>query len=295
MIIRLPDINRTEYGPLFLGERQRLATCTAVKFIDDDRLLAASLVGLRIYLMRYEMATGHHEILDDVATRFDGKPAMIDLIDFDGGETVAASNFHHRSASLYRLAGDRLEFDRDLPIDDPDRGCCHGVKFVPPENRILCLSTVMRNHSIYFIDVAENEIVYKFADGEWRPKDICFIDRDLLIVAATDASPAHEARRPPVTKFSLVELDLSAGRHRILDEMLVENCHADCCRHAGGKIYVADQMSDMVRILAVDRDGLRPAGEIGGYSFPHGLDILPEAGLLAVANYGNNSLVLKEL
>jgi hypothetical protein len=35
--------------------------------------------------------------------------------------------------------------------------------------------------------------------------------------------------------------------------------------------------------------------DLPGFSFPHGLDLLPASDLLAVTNYGNNTVMLTEL
>ena len=203
MIINLPDSNAANVEQYFVGDRKRLASCTAVCFANEDRLLAASLSGLCIYLLRYDMATGQFDRLDEIETRYGDTVAIVDLMDFDGRETVVVSNLREKAASLYRLANDRLTFEQTLPINDPGRGITHGVKFVPPDNRTVCVTTHSGDCAIYFIDPATKTIAFKvnlassssqrsamekgilflkrvlFSDSEWKPKDICFINRFL--------------------------------------------------------------------------------------------------------------------
>ena len=45
----------------------------------------------------------------------------------------------------------------------------------------------------------------------------------------------------------------------------------------------------------MENDRLIYDREIGGFDFPHGLDVLPYPDLLAVTNYGNNAFALRNL
>lgn len=54
-------------------------------------------------------------------------------------------------------------------------------------------------------------------------------------------------------------------------------------------------MRDSVLVFTVTDDRLLLATEIGGYSFPHGVHFYAPSRLLAVTNYGINSIVIRKM
>jgi WD40 repeat protein len=244
-----------------------------------------------VYLVRYDLASGRHEIEDCIPTRFGEHDVSTDLLDGDNRGRFATSNCTHGSVSIYRLKKNRLEFERDLPIPEKEPGFCHGVKFVP-DGEILCATTTMQATSVYFLHVASGEIVYKFRDGDWRPKDVCFLDDSRIIVIYTQGTPSFGEATPYDSKASLIALDLGARRHEVIREFMISG-HVDCCRRLGRRVYITNGSRDCVMILRLEGNTLTLDRELRGYYFPHGIDVLP--GLLAVTNYGSNTIVLSKL
>jgi|GEM_PF-1237633 len=295
MIIKLEDINNSVHGELYISTRKRLASATSVHFIDAKRMVVCNLVGKRMYLIHFDIAQGTHQIKSCIPTQYGGQDIVTDLIDFDGRESIVTSNCGSSSASLYRLTGDGLCFIKDVPINDPEAGFCHGVKFLPPGDQILCVTCVNKNRSVYFISIATGEILYRFSDGEWKPKDICFIDESRMAVLYAHGRPTAAAGEVYKSKVSLVRFNLSEQRHEVLDEIMTNECHMDCCRYSDGRIYANNQTRDSVLVFKLDGNRLSLEREIGGYLFPHGIDLLHDANLLAVTNYGDNTVVLSPI
>jgi len=293
MIIELEDINNSQHGQFKLAGRPRLATCTSVQFVDHRRLLTVSLVGQRMYLMSFDRTTEDYRVESSIPTQFAGEPACTDLVDFDGQDKIVTSNSDRDSASLYRLNGDELSFDKDIPINDPNRGFCHGVCIVPPDSKHVCVTTTKNGNYLYFISLETDEVVYKFNDENWKAQDICFIDNRLMAAIYVNGSPALGDRPRHDAKLSLIELGDDLKSHKVICETIISECHIDCVQYVDGKLIFTDQLNDKLRIYRVGRSGFLPDREIGGFSFPHGLDVLDgEDCLMAVTNYGNNTIKL---
>jgi hypothetical protein len=294
MVIKMEDINNCGARVMFIGERSRLASCTGVKLVDKERLVACNLVGQRMYLVRYDLDRGRHEIEDCIPTRFGDKDVCTDLIDGDNRNRFVTSNCEHSSVSIYRLKNKRLQFEKDLPIPEEKPGYCHSARFVPPDGEIICTTTVTCEKSVYFLRVKSGEIVCKLRDNdnEWRPKDVCFLDDSRIFVIFTHGGPRLGKAASYDSKVSLIALNIESGRHEVISELMI-NGHVDSCRHFGERLYITNGGRDCVTIVRFKGNRLTLDHEMLGYNFPHGIDLLP--GVLAVTNYGNNSIVLSKM
>ncbi len=290
MIIKLENTNNSGTMTMFVGSRSRQASATSVVLLDPRRLLACSLVGKRMYLIEFDVARGTHKVLSSVTTQFAGHPMMTDLMDYDGREFIVTSDCGKCAVSLYRLAGDQLSFVKDIAIAPPDTAFCHGARFVPPGD-FIC-ATFSTGCQVYFVSKTTGEIIYQFTDGKWLPKDAGFISLTKMVVVFASATATPGARASYDSKVSLISLDLAAKRHHIISEIETKDCHADSCRYADGRVYVNNQMRDSLLVFRIENDQLVFDREHFGYDFPHGVDVLPSANLLAVTNFGSNSISL---
>lgn len=295
MVIALEDANRGNRNILFIGGRSRVASATSVRFLDADRLVACSLAGQRLYLMRFDVARGTHSIVHAIPTQYRGEHVCSDLLDFDGNDLLIASNCAHDSATLYRVVDDQLLHVKDIPIPDGASWFCHGARFVPGAPDTVCLTCVNGQRNLYFISMATGEILYQFGHDRWRPHDVCFLDSRHMIVLYERGKPTRDPSRWYGAKVCLVSFDLGERVHEFVAEARFPQTHMDCCQVYGGRAYITNQMRDTVIVCRVLDGQLVFERELHGFSFPHGLDVLPASNLLAVTNYGNNTLVLTAL
>lgn len=280
-----------EVRAYYSGRRSRIATVTAVRFIDEHQLLATHLSGHRMYLIEFDAERGTYEVLDEIPTTWQGKETVTELLDINAQGLIAVSNFDAHGATLYRIEGRRLRFERDIPVPLEDPGECHGVKFVPG-GRVLCLAN---RPWVFFIQLETGALLYQFRMEGWNPKDVCFIDDTKMVVIWTQKNPSAKSKAPCASKASLIALDLECSSHQLICEVVMSACQADSCVYHDGRIFMTDQMDDCLRVLITDGTNLSFEKAIGGYSFPHGIDVLPQANLLAVTNYGTSDVVLMRL
>lgn len=295
LTIPLVAPNRSGDADHFVANRKRLATATAVRFLDDHHLVASHLVGQRLYRVRFDFDARSFAIEDEIPTTFQGQPTITDLLDFDGRDRIATSDFRAFAVSLYRIREGGLVHERDLPIPDGAEGNCHGIHFVPPDGDVICATCTRDDRYVYFLSTSTGEILYRFNDGEWMAKDVCFIDPERLIVLASDGRPTRKNRSRYRSKATLIRIDVAGQRHETVSELIMPACHVDGCVYADGSLYFTDGVSDCIRVCRVEDDRISLERSLPGYSFPHGVDVLPSAGLLAVTNYGTSDVVLTRI
>ena len=74
MKFKLPDFDTTNFPKAYVEQRTRIATATDVRFIDDFKILVASLANKKIYLI--DISNGI-KIIDQIDT-----PHFPDLMDY---------------------------------------------------------------------------------------------------------------------------------------------------------------------------------------------------------------------
>jgi hypothetical protein len=294
MLIKLEDTNNCGATELFVGPRKRLATCTSVKLLSHRRLVACHLVGQRMYLIRFDLNSGHHEIECCIPTQSNGKDVSTDLLDFDGKDRFVTSNCGDGSVTIYRLTDGRLEHDKDIKIPVERSAFCHGARFVPPDGAMICATTTNNTPCAYFISTETGEIVYKLSDGELKVKDVCFFGDGRMVALYAKVAPKRKAGTGYNSRLSLIAIDLDAKLHEVLDQQMIAG-HTDCCQHRRGRVYVSNPSTDSVTVYRVENDRLVYDRDVEGFDFPHGRDVLPDPDLLAVTNYASNTIALRTL
>src|SRR5215468_10075443 len=113
-----------------------------------------------MYLVRYDLARGTHQIESCIPTQYGGEEVCVDLIDFDGMDLIVTSNCSHNSVSMYQLDGDQISHMQDIPIRDNGAKYCHGARVVPGDADTICAACTLGNQNVYFISVSTTEVIY---------------------------------------------------------------------------------------------------------------------------------------
>ena len=286
-VIELPDLTGRALRPVYLDRLGRYATATSVKLLDRETLVCASFLEKKLYLIRFDATRRTWSMLDEIASTFRGVPVETDLADVDpSGTQIVLSNFHHGGFTHFRRVGDRLEWVQDLPSGFDCK--VHGVKFFDAEvvAGTLCttptgvvLFSLSKGRPILRIDVAE------------KAQDVAFSSREELIVLAVRGAPRRERQATYASEISRVRFDLARGSSAVVGTRCFPDAHFDACALHDGRLFLTDQRNDRVEVL--DAATLERVARIGGYDFPHGIDV--RFGLLAVSNYGCNTLDLRAL
>jgi len=298
LTIPLKDQNLTKHGEFYIGDRKRLATCTSVKFIGNNRLVAGHMVGRYLSLIKFDIDNQTHEVLDYIETSSAGNLCSTDLLDFDQKDALITSNCESNSASLYEIVGDSIVHRSDLIIDKDLTGFAHGAAFIPWDESLVCVATTTNQRNVIILDRETHQVRYTINDGDWKPKDVCFPGSNQMIVAYSyfPATPQNRVKGTDLmTKLSWFGFDEGCGSHHVISETYVDNCQADSCVFKNGHLYLPNQNRDIVHVFKESKNKLRLQYDILGFDFPHGIDVHREQNLLAVTNYGSNTISIRNL
>lgn len=273
---------------MYIGSKKRLATSTGVKILNSEYLLAIHLLGQKLYLIKYNVEKGQYQYIDTITTTYRSVGCIVDLLDFNGKDLIAVSNFDQDSVTLYRLDQNHLSHFKDFPIQK-DASHCHGVKFY--NEKIVCVTT-QKNKMLHFIHIDHNETLFQI-QTDYEPKDVCFLDQTNMIVIFTLGNPSRKIRKPYNACIAHYKFNLIEKTSQILSIITEQNSHFDSCiNDQDGRIYVTDQYNDCVKVYQIN-DSLQFVRKISDYSFPHGIDIFSD--LLAVTNYGTNQITIRKI
>lgn len=272
----LPEFPLTQHERFYVGERQRYATATDVKFIDDKFLLAAQLLNQTLYLIDY---SNGFEIIDSIKVNF--RP---DLIDYKNNLIVTSNQTDKGSVnggiSLYEIKENKLLLIKDFVIDNVQG---HGCKIIDNEN-ILFSSISELTLGIFNLNIKTGEY-YKIYTGEKFIRDMDFKDEYLFIISAP-GSPVTTPNRGSKNKITC----LNYKTLEVMSEIYYGK-QADSIVIKGDLCFLSSQITDEVFCFKINDINLDYFGKIEGFDFPHGLDIYND--LIAVSNYGDNSIQIE--
>lgn len=291
MKIMLEPRNPMGIQAYWVGNRQRVATCTSVRLIDEHTLVCASLAGQAMYLVHFDLSSGTYRVIQRIDTVASGAAVCTDLLAFDGKDLLATSNCEDSSVSFYRLAGNRIQYESELRMEGSDGGFCHGVAFVP-DSDLICVAIQSGGQSLQLWSRTSGVRVARYVDPHGMPKDAVFVAPKTLLALFSEAASANKMENTFRSKIALVEFSADFRSHSLRGEWLLQESQYDALAHSFGNVFCSSQTHDQVHCYRIGRQ-IRQTQCFDGYSFPHGLDFDDARGLLAVTNYGDNSIELR--
>jgi hypothetical protein len=295
-----------------VGNRSRTATVSGVRFLTNDVLVAASLVGKRLFVIELDGAAGAARPVARVAGEIPAtsgtSEVCVDLIDADfgaggddpglGSRRVVAANCEHSTISLYR-AVDRGSGWSVEPVDSRPviaGGYCHGVAFVPGRPHLVATAVTTVHPGIHFVAFGPGAVPEPFIDDGWLPLSAAFTDDGSMVVVSRTVPIGPRPFADLRTKISLVRLGSPSGCHDVLDECELSGDEtADGCSVHGSTLFAASQSHDSVFAFSVADGRVHRLANLEGFSFPHDVAVSPDGNWLAVANYGTSAISLRRL
>lgn len=302
----------TSHTPLFIGRRQRLATCSGVAWFHDTYVATVNLLGNAFHTYRF----------DPVAHEFERAQTLVDMHGLTRPENLAFSpdgrwlaitNSEDGAVNVYRV-------DRETHLIDPVPAAAikrasdvnaHGVRFSPC-SRYLVFTTVDEPGYIRLYRVVTDlpgrvELV-SCQDVENRraplkPKGIDFSPdgRFIAVCYAANASRGWRVLRGLValhrfdSEIDSRVCDVYAGAGRLR----LHNPDDVIFLRDGSHLVVTDQARDLAAIVSFDAKtgtlGARsmtlenPAAQL---SFPHGAGASADGSYLAIASYGDDKFTV---
>ena len=305
---------RDDLKPFQVGSRQRLATCSGVAWIDPEHLAVVNLYGghLRIYGVRME-GDGDAIRLEVLHETSDGISCPEDVAASPDGTLLAITHSitDATGVSLHRLDPATRAPGPPERVRAARRGTAfHGVAF-SPDSRHLAFTEIGRPGFIEVVrvDQAAGEPTCRIDSPTplLKPKSIAFSrDGRLAVIAMAPNIRPSDGHPAPVGRIAVHAFDAAAGV--IAAEPLaaysadgtslgaVEICTVLASAAVGfHHILAVSQDTDRVLSFMFDdgRRSLVPTGVFASsLSFPHGIDLSPDGRLVAITNYGDDTLLI---
>jgi len=286
MVIALEGFS-SKNPPVFIGERARRSTATSVVLLDPTTLACCQFDGCRMSLVKFDLGAGTSSVVGSIDTIFGGKRCETDLMTWDGRGNLMTTNFYQQTCSLYRYEEGQIRFVRDLAYQAGDR--VHGIKFA--DSKTAAVTSRGKAAGVHFFDLESLRRVFLVPSRGESGQDLCFTEEGRLALITTLGHPSLFAVPIYSSRIYLIEYDVASGRFAVTARREFKTSHFDNMVCYAGRLYVTDQYNE--RVVTLDARSLEPTGDLWGYTFPHGLDA--NFGIIAVTNYGNNTLSLKKL
>jgi hypothetical protein len=281
MKFKLPEIDLSQYTRLYCGDESRLATATAIAYVDPNKVLVTSLLGKRMYLI--DISNNKFKIINEKHTG-----VYSDLIDFRAGKIISANALSpehpNGTISLFDLVNDEIIFIKEFFFKQKLR--IHGCRFLD-DSKIIVASNDKTDSGLYFVDL-ESESYFNYIKFQLKVKDV-HISNDRLLVIASKTGPTKNGQY--VEQQSLLYLYKLSNMEKLDEIEFQGQADAICFSDTIGLVTVQGKHSVFYFELINDR--LIYKKYISGFNFPHGIAIMN--GQVLVTNYGDNSIDVLDL
>lgn len=271
----MPEYELKMNPKVFCGTRERYSAATDVEFIDDNLLASIAFNSRTLYQIAL-LPNGLYQIIDQQKVK--NAP---DTMDYKNGLLVTADfpyQTPHGYASVYEYEHGKFRLKKELQISNTKS---HGSTIL--DNRtIIITSNSDHNRGLLFIDIIDNKIT-RFDNLRFYPKDTCIHDGKLFVTCS--ASLPFIGKEVKVLSSILYAFDLATMEK--IDELPFHG-QTDSIAFDGEDGFITLQSEDSLLHFKFENNKLGFVKFIGGFSFPHGIDI--HNGKVAVTNYGDNTI-----
>ncbi|MCE9622755.1 MAG: glycosyltransferase family 4 protein [Actinomycetia bacterium] len=296
IIVQLDWQNRTQFlEPFFAGYRSRWAYAVGVVFLDDTTLAAVSLLGCRIHTIKFDPDQREARVVAELPTTHFADLVPSEVIDTDGRGRVVTSNGERSSVSLYEYDGECLHWARTLEFSKPEPAFCHSARFLPWRDDIVVVSILTETRGVRFLSTADGSLLCHFQFDGRAAKDVAFKGTDRMAVALHNELIMPSPIDRIAGAIALMTFDLDGGEYKILDEYDTGDAILDSVYFHNDRLYATCQQHDVVMVFDTANDRLQRLADMEGFPFPHQVAISPDSRWMAVACYGDNSVVLRPL
>lgn len=286
LIIPIENLS-LETPQVFVGDRPRPSTVTSVIFLSPNLIVCSHFNGCKMFVIKFDLLSNAFEVVQTLDTTYNGQKCETDLLASDDYGSIVSTNFFKHTCTLYEYRDGKINYGRDLKYNAGDH--VHGLKFIDKDTIAV---TSRHNHSgIHFFDFHSSEKKAVYKTEEISIQDIALTSDDTLVMISGAGTPLIRPKQIYSSRASLIRFDIEKNIFTRIKDCDFPSAHFDNVISYENILYITDQYNNKVIKLAPNN--LQYLGELRGYNFPHGIDV--RYGLIAVTNYGNNTISIKPL
>jgi hypothetical protein len=286
LIIPIEDLS-LEIPQVFVGDRPRLSTVTSVILLSPNLMVCSHFNGCKMFVIKFDLPSSTFEVVQELDTTYGGQKCETDLLASDDCGNIVSTNFFKNSCTLYLYENNRIRFARDLEYNAGNR--VHGLKFIDKDTIAV---TSRHDHSgVHFFDFNTGQMKAVYRTQEISIQDIALTADDIMVMISGAGTPLIRPKQIYSSRASLIRFDIEKNMFTRIKDYDFPSAHFDNVISHENVLYITDQYNNKVIKLAPN--DLQYLGELEGYNFPHGIDV--RYGLIAVTNYGNNTISIRPL
>ena len=275
MNYKLPELDLSKSPKVFVGNRSRWATATAVSFVTDNLILVASFLGKKIYLIDLD----NMKILTETNT-----VDYPDLLDYkDGLIGIAQRNGHGKfgNIGLYELKDNIIKHIREIDLKNYTE--LHGIRVID-ENKII-FTDKSKGRGVHILEWKTDKIS-SYNNFKFFPCDIFLLNNQILVLT-TETKPNNSGLKNYNTKLSHLHL-FDFPSFKEISKVSFEG-QVDCISYDNNVGFITVQNDDSLFHFSIQDNKLYANGFVKkDFSFPHGVAM--KNNKVIVTNYGTNSL-----
>lgn len=274
-------------SPLFIGGKTRLSCATSVSILDDNHLACAHFAGQKIYIYKFDINSGQYEMTGCADTTYNGKLCKTDLMTSNGDGKIAVSNFLEKSCTLYKYTNQSINFSHYIPHICGD--FVHGVKFY--NDNIIAMTSRRAYSGVYFVNISDGSTIFTINTNRNSVQDVCFINDSKLVLISTSNTPKMRQHDMWSSFVDIYDYSVEGAKAILTGSIEFPNSQLDNLVLYNSNIYITNQYQNLVLVMCPISGKI--VNKYAGFEFPHGIDV--SNGLMAVSNYGTNTIEIRKL
>ena len=312
--VRSPDsiLDRKEqYKPLFVGNRQRWATCTGAAWFHGNYLAVLNLYGEQLCSYRYDKEQNSFHLLQQIKNQPEALLKMPENLTVSpDGTILALCNSVSSTLNFYTI-------DRTTHIINPvpfytipTHSLIHNIRFSPDGNYVGFVSFNNKQAiRIYKILRNSGQIDFRLTYNEENSHPLCKLKainftrdgRYVLFAYSLSVNATLYHPLEGILTSRVFNQDGSIGEE--IGSVRQSTCIEDIAFIANDtKIVASDQNADHVTMYSfntatggLEKDKIVLQNPEAQLSFPHGITISQDGKRLVVTNYGTDTFNLYQI
>lgn len=305
--------HKEKYRPLFIGTKERYATCTGATWFHENYLAVINLYGRKIDTYKFYPQKNRFEFLQEINNTQGAQLTNSEnlVVSPDGSLLALCSGDPHAGIKIYRI-NMKTHFINPKPILNLNSdSLVHNIRFTP-DGKYLATTSWNNNEAVCIYKFFKNsrrvilkrQSQLKNTNLDLVTKGINFTQDGKFAVIAQSAKASSNQKDPIKGLISVYTFDPVHGSFGDLvcsiDTGYKEFCYEDIAFIDNDRtIIFADQNNNALTSYSfnsttgqISPDYLCVHGKETQLDFPHGIGVKKDGKYLVVTNYGDDKFSL---
>lgn len=278
-----------------IGSAGRYDTITDCAFLDDTHIVCADRQMAKLYIIRFDLTTQTHTILDSKECIVNGRPQHFELISIK--DNIVYGVIFEGTLFMCKIQDNAFCNFESVSIDP--KATYHGLS-TTDHTSVYVTNTQLPTITEFNIPTRTKRSSYTIPQGK-RIKDIAVIDKDHLLVLSSDGAPSnakHPTKDVPLSRhcksYNSHVLIYNKATLKTIKSYALINTHVDSCVYLHAHCFVTCTPSTgesyIFHAKLDSQYNFTDPTNIPCAPFPHGISIYND--ILAYSSYGESAIYI---